>query len=165
MYTCQVSRLRCESHAYGLKTLISCQLTLSQAWLKSVRYYRLNSVFQKTFKVSESTKNFEGVNRCGSLQILSLPFRFSGKEGSFTANHVVPTTVNSLYCLHPWDRELVFSIARVRNSGTLFPSNICNLFCQGFSQAVCIIGVSVIVRCLPSESGMYWIQTSNQTWS
>ena len=40
-------------------------------------------------------------------------------------------TVNSLYCGHPWDRELVSLIARVRNSGNLFQSNVCTLFLPG----------------------------------
>ena len=39
-----------------------------------------------------------------------------------------PSTVNSLYCGHPRDRELVSLIARVRNSVNLFQSNVCNLF-------------------------------------
>ena len=42
-------------------------------------------------------------------------------------------TVNSLYCGHPRDRELVSLIGSVRNSGSLFQSNVCNLFCRGFS--------------------------------
>ena len=40
-------------------------------------------------------------------------------------------TVNSLYCGHPRGGELVSLIARVRNSGNLFQSNVCNLFLPG----------------------------------
>ena len=40
-------------------------------------------------------------------------------------------TVNSLYCGHPRDRDLVSLIARVRNSGNLFQSNICDPFLPG----------------------------------
>ena len=39
-----------------------------------------------------------------------------------------PNTVNSLYSGHCWDLKLVSSVARVRNSGSLFQSNVCNLF-------------------------------------
>ena len=42
-----------------------------------------------------------------------------------------PCTVNSLYCGHLLDRELVSLIARVRNSGNLVQSNVCNLFLPG----------------------------------
>ena len=40
-------------------------------------------------------------------------------------------TVNSLYCGHPRNRELVYLIARVRNSRNLFQSNVCNLILPG----------------------------------
>ena len=40
-------------------------------------------------------------------------------------------TVNSLYSGHCRDLELVSSLASVRNSGSLFQSNICNLFLPG----------------------------------
>ena len=44
---------------------------------------------------------------------------------------VLGITVNSLYCGHPWDRELVPLIVRVRNYKNLFQSNVCNLFLPG----------------------------------
>ena len=40
-------------------------------------------------------------------------------------------TVNSLYSGHCRDLELVSSLARVRNSGSSFQSNACNLFLPG----------------------------------
>ena len=40
-------------------------------------------------------------------------------------------TVNSLYCGHCRDLELVSSLARVCNSGSLFQSYVCNLFLPG----------------------------------
>ena len=40
-------------------------------------------------------------------------------------------TVNSLYSGHCGDLELVSSLARVHNSGSLFQSNICKLFLPG----------------------------------
>ena len=40
-------------------------------------------------------------------------------------------TVNSLYSGHCRDLELVSSVATVRNSGSLFQSNVCNLFLPG----------------------------------
>ena len=40
-------------------------------------------------------------------------------------------TVNSLYSGHYRDLKLVSSVARVRNSGSLFQSNVCNLFLPG----------------------------------
>ena len=44
--------------------------------------------------------------------------------------------VNSLYC-----SEVMSSLARVRNSGSLFQSNVCNLFLPGISL------LSVLSRC------------------
>ena len=41
-------------------------------------------------------------------------------------------TVNSLYSGHCRDLKLVSSVARVRNSGSLFQSNVCNFFCPEF---------------------------------
>ena len=41
------------------------------------------------------------------------------------------TTVNSLYRGHCRDLKLVSSVARVRNGGSLFQSNVCNLFLPG----------------------------------
>ena len=40
-------------------------------------------------------------------------------------------TVNSLYSGHCRDLEVVSSLVRVRNSGSLFQSNVCNLFLAG----------------------------------
>ena len=40
-------------------------------------------------------------------------------------------TVNSLYSGHSRDLKLVSSVARVRNSWSLFQSNVCNLFLPG----------------------------------
>ena len=51
------------------------------------------------------------------------------------------TTVNSLYSGHSRDLKLVSSVARVRNSGSLFQSNVCNLFLPG------IYLLSVLSRC------------------
>ena len=56
-------------------------------------------------------------------------------------------TVKSLYCVHPPDGELVSLIARVRNGGNLFQSNVCNLFFARDLAAVRILGVSVMARC------------------
>ena len=55
-------------------------------------------------------------------------------------------TVNSLYSGHCRDLKLVSSVARVRNSGSLFQSNVCNFFARNLS-AVRIIGESVIAGC------------------
>ena len=46
-------------------------------------------------------------------------------------NPLCPNTVNSLYSGHRRDLKLVSSLARVRNSGNLFQSNVCNLFFPG----------------------------------
>ena len=51
------------------------------------------------------------------------------------------TTVNSLCSGHRRDLKLVSSVARVRNSGSLFQSNVCNLFLPG------IYLLSVLSRC------------------
>ena len=40
-------------------------------------------------------------------------------------------TVNFLYSGHCRDLKLVSSVARVRNSGSLFQSNVCNFFLPG----------------------------------
>ena len=42
-------------------------------------------------------------------------------------------TVKSPYKGHCGDLELLSSLARVRNSGSLFQPNICTFFCLGFS--------------------------------
>ena len=58
-----------------------------------------------------------------------------------------------LTCGHPQDHELVSLIARVRNTGNLFQSNVCNLLIFVWDLAAFrIIGVSVIVRYLQGES-------------
>ena len=46
-------------------------------------------------------------------------------------NYFQTNTVNSLYCGHCRDLELVSSLAGVRNSESLFQSNICSLFLPG----------------------------------
>ena len=53
------------------------------------------------------------------------------EEETITSATTVTTTVNSLYCGHCGDLELVSSLARVRNSEGLFQSNVCNLFLPG----------------------------------
>ena len=66
-------------------------------------------------KVLESEKSES--NRIRSVRVLY--------EGGLVS------TVNSLYCGHCRDLELVSLLARVRNSGSLFQSNVCNLFLPG----------------------------------
>ena len=62
-------------------------------------------------------------------------------------------TVNSLYSGHCRDLELMSSLARVCNSGSLFQRNVCNLFFfSGDLAAVLIMGVSVIAGCPQGES-------------
>ena len=48
----------------------------------------------------------------------------------------------ALYSGHCRDLKLVSSLATVRNSGSLFTSNLCNLLLPGNLAAVRIIGVS-----------------------
>lgn len=65
----------------------------------------------------------------------------------FHLRDIVPNTVNFLYSGHCRHLKFVCSLVRVHNSGGLFRSNICNLFCQGFSYrpfywCVCYSGVS-----------------------
>ena len=55
--------------------------------------------------------------------------------------HVLQDTVNSLYSRHSRDLELMSSLARVLNSGSLFQSNVCNIFFLGFSCCPCYRGV------------------------
>ena len=65
-----------------------------------------------------------------------------------------PCTVNSLYCGHPRDQELVPLVTRVHNSGNLFQSNVCNSFLPGVSccpyyQGVCSSEMSTrLVDCI-----------------
>ena len=54
-----------------------------------------------------------------------------------------PITLNSLYSGYCRGLELESSSARVRNSGSLFQSNIYNFFCLRCIAAVRIIGVAV----------------------
>ena len=51
-------------------------------------------------------------------------------------------TVNSRYSGHPRDRDLVYVIVRVHNSGSLFQSNVCNITFAGDLAAVRNSGVS-----------------------
>ena len=61
--------------------------------------------------------------------------------------------VNSLYSAHCRDLKLVSSVARVRNSGSLFQWNVCNLFLPG------IYLLSVLSGCPQGES---WLYTANK---
>ena len=47
----------------------------------------------------------------------------------------------SLYCGHHWDLVLVSSLARVRNNGSSFQSNVCNLFLPGIWPLIVFLGV------------------------
>ena len=58
-------------------------------------------------------------------------------------------TVNSLYSGHGRDLKLVSSVARVRNSGSLFQSNFCNSFLLG------IYLLSVLSGCPQGKSWLY----------
>ena len=73
--------------------------------------------------------------RCSFIPVVLRWYKISKWRIWFTdwgwSGHPVLATVNSLYCGHPRDRELVSLIARVRNSGNLFQSVI--YFCRGFS--------------------------------
>ena len=60
-------------------------------------------------------------------------------------------TFNSLYSRLCRDLELVSSVARVRNSGILFQSNVF-LFLPGFLTTIGFIGVSVIAGCPQGET-------------
>ena len=69
-------------------------------------------------------------------------FSFVYKDFVFTSGTKENTsTVNSLYCGHPRDHELVSLIARARNSGKLFQSNACNSFFLGISYCPYYQGV------------------------
>ena len=50
-------------------------------------------------------------------------------------NLIKYSTVNSLYCTHPRDRELVSFIARVRNNGYFSQKSVFD-YCQGFSSGL-----------------------------
>ena len=58
-------------------------------------------------------------------------------------------TVNSLYSGHCRDLKLVSSVARVRNSGSLFQLNVCSSFLPG------IYLLSVLSGCPQGESWLY----------
>ena len=51
------------------------------------------------------------------------------------------STVTSLYSGHRRDFELVSSLARAHSSESLFQSNVCNIFCKGFSSCLYYWGV------------------------
>ena len=61
-------------------------------------------------------------------------------------------TVNSRYCRHSQDCELVSSIERVCDNGGLFQSNFYKKNSEGDLAAVLISRVSVIARCLQGAS-------------
>ena len=57
------------------------------------------------------------------------PYRVAEKQCTFYFHHYhYPGTVNSLYTGPSRDLELVSSLARVRNSGSSFQSNVCKIF-------------------------------------
>ena len=51
------------------------------------------------------------------------------------------STVTSLYSGHCRDFELVSSLARAHSSESVFQSNVCNIFCRGFSSCPYYWGV------------------------
>ena len=57
--------------------------------------------------------------------------RIQNPSSTYKDWNPVPSTVDSLYCGQLMDLEFVSSIVRVRNSGILFQSNVCNLFLPG----------------------------------
>ena len=66
-----------------------------------------------------------------AFQKAECPLSFVSLEG----------TVYSLYCGHRWDLVLVSSLARVRNNGSSFQSNVCNLFLPGIWPLIVFLGV------------------------
>ena len=70
-------------------------------------------------------------------------------------------TVNSLYSGHCRDLKLVSSLARVRNSESLFQSILCNFFYRGFSccpyyRGVHNSGVSARRKLTVTADGVVW---------
>ena len=79
----------------------------------------------------------------------------SDQGGSWTRG--LRITFNSLYSGHCIRRglEFVSSLARVRNSRSLFQWNVCNFLFAGDLATVRFIGVSVIAGCPQAESWLY----------
>ena len=94
------------------------------------------------FLFLECRGNFSGPERCFVFVVFALIKSFNDFENR----------VNSLYSGHCRELEVVSSLARVRNSGSLFQSNICNLFLAWDLPAVRIIGASVMAGCPLGES-------------
>ena len=82
------------------------------------------------------------------------PFLFVVNWSGHSIPFSTTCTVNFLYSGHCRDLEVVSSLARVRNSGSSFQSNVCNLLLPGLA-VVCIIGVSVMAGCPQGESWLY----------
>ena len=79
-------------------------------------------------------------------QIISFRVKELNNSNLIGSRHI---TVNSIYCGHCRDLELVSSLARVRNSESLFQSNVCNLFSPGIQLLV-----SVLSEC-PLQRGVF----------
>ena len=117
---------------------------------------------KQCFKSNELTSisfvNFAERKVCGRFAEegwLAIPFSLCGQLiRPFNTFLSTTCTVNFLYSGHCSDLEVVSSLARVRNSGSSFQSNVCNLLLPGLA-AVCIIGVSVIAGCPQGESWLY----------
>ena len=69
-------------------------------------------------------------NVCHSLE-KSVQVNFTKKSYLTFSCSSRQNTVNSLYGGHCRDLKLVSAVARVRNSGSLFQSNVSNLFLPG----------------------------------
>ena len=71
------------------------------------------------------------LNTVSSISNVQSLYQCSCKQCCTIAVYAMCYTVNSLYSGHCRDLEVVSSLARVRNSGSLFQSNVCNLFLPG----------------------------------
>ena len=71
------------------------------------------------------------LNTVSSISNVHSLYQCSCKQCCTIAVYAMCYTVNSLYSGHCRDLEVVSSLARVRNSESLFQSSVCKLFLPG----------------------------------
>ena len=81
------------------------------------------------FSVNRSNRK-SCISECTSVVPQSIELAICARQPR-SHEHITQTTVNSLYCRHPQDLELVSLMTKVLNGGNSFKSNVSNLFLPG----------------------------------
>ena len=116
--------------------------------------------------------SFPDLHPFQSTYKLPRPLFFCGVIHFYFSIHIrqwLVYTVNSLYSGHCRDLKLVSSVARVRNSGSLFQSNVCNSFLPGIYLLSVLSGCPLQrgvrkarVDCMPIITSFSWNGTTEK---